>query len=239
MPTLTTYGLVDKHSDPSSASKGNDTSSSDDDAGGVPFTPSSSDAKSTLIGSTTHGFSKIEANKAPSNQARQGHGLNFEGERGDYRGVSQTKSFNDLAKQRGINEWDNKTFDNRWQLRSDETIRRVSPPKYDLTKSTGMISKDGGASRNAGATSEVSVGFGQQNTMDKSYGYSTSQNSRQEPAFSQFEFPVTERSIQGSSVDTTSLGRMPLQSETKYANSPSSEIRTNLGIALSLLLQKL
>ena len=236
---MTTYGLVDKHSDPSPASKGNDTSSSDDDAGGVPFTPSSSDAKSTLIGSTTHGFSKVEANKGASNQARHTQGLNCEGERGDYRGVSQIKSFNDLAKQRGIKEWDNKTFDNRWQLRSDETIRRLSPPKYDLTKSTGILSKDGGASGDTGAKSEVSVGFGQQNSMDKSHGYGTSQNARQEPAFNRFEFPVMERSIPGSSNERTPLGQMPHQSETKYVDSHGSEIPTDLGIASLLLLQKL
>lgn len=236
---MTTYGLVDKHSDPSPASKGNDTSSSDDDAGGVPFTPSSSDAKSTLIGSTTHGFSKIEANKGASNQARQAQGPNIEGDRGDYRVVSQIKSFNDLAKQRGINEWDNKTFDNRWHLRSDETIRRLSPPKYDLTKSTRIPSKAGGASGTTGAKSEVSVGFGQQNSTDKSYGYGTSENIRQEPAFNRFEFPVMERSIPSSSTERTPLGQMPHQSETKYVNFHGSRIPTDSRIASSLLLQKL
>ena len=234
---MTTYGLVDKHSDPSPASKGNDISSSDDDAGGVPFTPSSSDAKSTLIGSTTHGFSKIEGNKDAGNPARQAQGPKIEGDRGDYRVVSQIKSFNDLAKQRGINEWDNKTFDDRWQLRSDETIRRLSPPKYDLTKSTSILSKDGGASGTTGARSGVSVGFGQQNSMDKGHG--TSQNIRQEPAFNRFEFPVMERSNPGSSTERTPFGQMPHQSENKYVHSHGREIPPDLGIVSLLLRQKL
>ena len=236
---MTTYGLVDKHSDPSPASKGNDTSSSDDDAGGVPFTPSSSDAKLTPIGSTIYGFNKIEANKSTSNQARQAHGLSFQGERGDSGGVSQIKSFNELAKQRGINEWDNKTFDDRWQLRSDETIRRLSPPKYDLTKSTGNLSKGADASGTTGTKLEVSVGSGQQNPMDKTYRYGTSQNKRQEPAFNQFEFPVMERSVPRSSTEKTPPSQMPHQSVTKYVNPHGSEIPTDLGIASSLLLQKL
>ena len=122
---LTTHGALASINNPSETLEGHCDSSSGDDLGDLPFTPSSARGKSnpnSITATPNRKWLESDENTA----LRPPKGQVYDTSRGVslYDIASQTKTFAQLSREQGFRDWNNSVFDDRWGLRPDETWKR-------------------------------------------------------------------------------------------------------------------
>ena len=118
---LTTYGALARSTQPPVASGGNCGSSSGDDLGDLPFTPSSTRGKSNPTSvAPTPSRKWLDSEDDATSQITQSDTGNTSGGVSLQDIVSQTKTFPQLSREQGFRDWNNSNIDDRWMLQRDE-----------------------------------------------------------------------------------------------------------------------
>lgn len=150
---------------PATASGDTGDTSSGDSFANTPFTPISTHGKSdvnSVVATPGHHDLVSEGNTV---NAGQKHRRDIRGKPGAYDIAPQTKTFTQLARERGVREWNSTAFDDRWLLQPDELAKShdlyepAFPSIYDtesddpFSDSPSKMGKVGGPSTYWGPTS--------------------------------------------------------------------------------------
>lgn len=166
LSSLTTYGVLAHAIHPATTSGDTGDTSSGDSLANTIFTPSSTLGRSDVNSVAATPRRRKLGTEGNTHHTGSTHCYDTHGKVGAYNIAPQTTTFEQLARERGVREWNNAAFDDRWLLQPDELARsrgshessfsHIHDNESDdpFSDSPSKMSKAGGFSTYWGPTSQ-------------------------------------------------------------------------------------